>query len=48
MVITRQPGQPTREAPNRRKELCMNEYLEELIEQRAQQWDDEVEDAEEM
>jgi hypothetical protein len=26
----------------------MNDYLEELIEQRAQQWDDEVEDAEEM
>jgi len=26
----------------------MNEYVEELIEQRAQEWDQDVEDAEEM
>jgi len=26
----------------------MNDYIEELMEQRAQEWDQEVEDAEEM
>lgn len=33
---------------NSYEEARMNDYVEELMEQRAQEWDQEVEDAEEM
>jgi len=33
---------------NSNEEAAMNDYVEELMEQRAQEWDQEVEDAEEM
>jgi hypothetical protein len=32
----------------KRQERRMNDYVEELIELQSQQWDDDVEDAEEM
>tara|TARA_Y100001968_G_scaffold53561_1_gene44625 strand:+ start:1409 stop:1546 length:138 start_codon:yes stop_codon:yes gene_type:complete len=34
--------------PKKRQERRMNDYVEELIELQSQQWDDDVEDAEEM